>query len=181
MPGFLGRYNEVVTVWFSMPCEACAGTGKIDESDCAPCKGSGRVKQDMYFAKVRRFPPRSAYRAAQGILVAPIMRYGSEKEGVETKGNVDSSGYQNELVAWNLIEWNLTDIEDRPVPLGSVDPVKGPDATRRVAVDWLPEDPFEEILAVIDGGKKKADKKVEGGSEPTDPFRQIDPEGAVLR
>ncbi len=140
MPGFLAEYDEVVTVTF--------GT--------------------RYWAKVRRYLLRRDYKAAQAILVSPTMRLVNDES--ETAGDVDTGGYQNELVARALVDWNLTDANDQLIPLGTVDPQKGPDATRYAAVDSLPQAPFEKILQAIEGQQGKKAKAKEGEAPAPDPF-----------
>lgn len=154
MPGFLTRYNEQVTVRFD----------------------------DDYWVRARRHLKRGDYKAAQAVLVSPVMRYniGAERDSdvnAETRGEVDSSGYQNELVARALEEWNLTDDDGQVIPLGRNDPVTGPDPIRRSAVDALPQEVFEKIFEAIGGVKKKPAEQ--NGADPQDPFRQSSPVGAV--
>lgn len=148
MPGFLSEYDEITTVRFG----------------------------PVYWAKVRRYLRRADYKAAQAILVSPEMRLVEDES--ETKGKVDTGGYQDELVARALVEWNLTDETGALIPLGTVDPVTGPDATRYAAVGKLPEAPFDQILRAIHGqeGKKKTQ---EGEAPAQDPFPAGREGGAV--
>lgn len=155
MPSFWDKYNTIDTVI-------------VDEGDGADSK---------IWVKVKRHPMRGASRAAQTRLVSPIMRFvGAESD---TRGEVDTGGYQNELVCWQVVDWNIPAPEgDGLLPLGTVDPEKGPDAVRRASVDELPEEVFTVILQAIEGNTpKKAAKPGEPQAE--DPFREGDTSGAV--
>ena len=154
MPGFLSNYTQITTITF--------------EGD--------------YWVKVRRFLRRGDFKAAQLALVQPEMRSvdqeGDNKDDeqkMQTTGKIDTGAYQDELVCRALIDWNLTDEDNAPIPLGIVDPVKGPDATRLAAVALLPEEVFEKLLTSIEGAGKK--KK----PDETDPFRTTGEAGPVSR
>jgi hypothetical protein len=138
--GFLSNFREVVTVNFETPDGAA------------------------YWAAVRRYLPRGDTRAAQDKLFTATMKFvGGEEQSedakAETSGPVDTGAYQDELVARALVEWNLTDDEGAPIPLGKVvpgtGPGTGPDATRYAAVAVLPEEPFQKILGAIEGATRK--------------------------
>ena len=138
MSGFLSNFREVVTVNFETPDGV------------------------SYWAAVKRFLSRGDTRAAQDKLFTATMKFvggedQSEDAKAETSGPVDTGAYQDELVARALVEWNLTDDEGAPIPLGKVvsgnGPGSGPDATRYWAVAMLPEDPFQKILGAIEGAK----------------------------
>ena len=187
---FITRFSEVVTVQIPVPCGTCDGTGKVDiaphdvdgktvtQDDCPTCTGKGLVPSDEFWAKVARYPSRNAYGTAQNILMAPTMTLGTEEgQASKTEGLLDTTGYANELVAWQLREWNLTDENEQVKPIGTCDPNKGPDSTRRAAVAWLPEDAFEALQKAIDGTRKVAKKG--DGIVPTDPFRKGRPSGPV--
>ncbi len=147
MPGFLSQYDEVVTVYFDEAKE--------------------------WWAKVRRYPSRADFKAAQAALISPEVRYTGEGDNAtaDTRGKVDTGAYQDELVARALIDWNLTDINDAPIPLGTSHPVKGPDETRRAAVSVLPEEPFEKILNSIEGAARRRPKEGEKQTAELEAFR----------
>lgn len=160
MPGFLSNYQEIRTIYFDDAKE--------------------------YWAKVRRFPQRADFKAAQAKLISPTMRYvGGEEDQdgkatevkAETSGAVDTGAYQDELVARALVDWNLTDEEGVLIPLGTVDRDKGPDPTRYRAVGMLPETPFEQILNSIEGAGKK--KKPEEEAKEEAAFRRPGPRSLV--
>jgi hypothetical protein len=141
--GYITPYRAVVAVTFDPPEDAV---------------GDGTV----YWAKVKRFLQRGDFRAAQDKLFSATMRVTggdedkAEEATAETSGPVDTSAYQNEAVARALVEWNLTDDAGVLIPLGVVDPVSGPDATRYAAVNMLVERDFEKLVNAIEGvGKRK--------------------------
>ncbi len=114
-----------------------------------------------YWADVRRYPRRADVKAAQAILISPEMVLAQGEEGqTDTRGKVDTGGYQDELVARCLLRWNLTDEEGEAIPLGTCHPTTGPDEVRRAAVAILPEEVFEKILGSIAGAvRRRADLK----------------------
>ncbi len=131
MGGFLSEYDEVVTLKFG--------------------------KDDEWWCRVKRYLPRGDFRAAQQVLVAPVMRLRTNKDDdeddqqAETEGAVDSGGYQNELVVRGVVDWNFTDYDGNLLPLA-------PDDARRRSVDLLPEEVFEAISEVIEAGAPKKAK-----------------------
>ena len=151
MPGFLSEYDEITTVYFD--------------------------PAHKWWAKVKRFLRRGDYKAAQAILVSPIMRMSGADS--ETKGEIDTGGYQNELVARAIVDWNLTDENDTPIPLGAVDRLKGPDAVRYAAVNILPQPQFEVILQSIEGQGVVKKPLAPGEEAPKDPFPEENTGGFV--
>ena len=140
MSGFLTNFRQVTTVTFETPDGI------------------------SYWATVKRFLLRGDTRAAQDKLFTATMKFvGGEEQSedakAETSGPVDTGAYQDELVARALVEWNLTDDEGAPIPLGKVvpgtGPGTGPDATRYAAVALLPDEPFAKILGAIEGATRK--------------------------
>lgn len=138
MPGFLSQYQDVTTVYFD--------------------------DDNQWWAKVRKFPHRRDFKAAQAALISPEVRYLGEGENAQadTRGKIDTGAYQDELVARSLVEWNLTDTEGNPIPLGAINQATGiPDPTRYAAVGALPEPVFEAVLNAIEGAvrRRPADKE----------------------
>ena len=75
-----------------------------------------------------------------------------------------------------LLDWNLTDADNQPIPLGTVRPGTGPDATRYAAVRLLPEiDVFDKVLAGIEGVRRQ---RSEVRKEQADADRFPSPAGA---
>jgi hypothetical protein len=134
VPGFLSEYDETTTLKFG--------------------------KDEEWWIKVRRFLTRAEFKKAQAALVQPIMR--SVGEETETTGDVDTVGYQNELVIAAITEWNLSDRDGNVLPLE-------PDTAKRASVDLLPQEVFEIVSKAIEGVVKKEDKKDEAKKD--DPFR----------
>jgi hypothetical protein len=122
---------------------------------------------DGYWIRFRRFLLREDFAAANDKLFSPTVRIVGESEDQqahsETSGALNTSAQQDEYVARALDEWNLTDEENRPIPLGTVSRDTGPDAVRYAAVRILPEEVFDQILAKIEGtgGPKRKAKAVE--------------------
>ncbi len=143
MPGFLSEYSTITKVEL----------------------GGG------WWVRVRKFLSRGDFKAAQAKLITPTMKY-TEQEQAETTGSVDTGGYQNELVARAIVEWNLTDENDQPIPIGTVHPDNGPDLTRYRAVNVLPGEVFDKLLLAIEGAAPKTKDKLaaKDGETPTDPF-----------
>ncbi len=134
MPGFLSDYTRITTVWLD--------------------------PDQKWWVKVRRYLTRGDFKAAQDILITATMRYsGGEDDSTdakaETSGPVNTGGYQNELVARAIIDWNLTDENDNLILLGSLNAQRMPDPTRYAAVDVIPQDAFDQILQAIEGATKK--------------------------
>ena len=136
--GFLARYNEQVTLDLG----------------------------DGYWVKFRRHLSREDFAAANDKLFSPIVRIVAADDGSpddarsETSGALNTSAQQDEYVARALLDWNLTDADNRPIPLGTVrpgtGPDSGPDATRYAAVRLLPEvDVFDKVLAGIEGVRRQ--------------------------
>jgi len=122
VPGFLSEYDEVTRVTFG----------------------------DRWHVDVRRFLARADFKAASAILISPTMS--SDGDVATTTGQMDSGGYQDELVVRAIVGWNLTDRADQPLPLGVGSGEAGfPDATRRASVAVLPQKVFDYILLKIDG------------------------------
>ena len=155
MPGFLSDYSKITTVYLD--------------------------PDQKWWAKVRRFLTRGDFKAAQDILITATMRYsGGDDDATdakaETSGPVNTGGYQNELVARALVEWNLTDENDNPIPLGGLNAQRMPDPTRYAAVDVIPQEAFDLILGAIEGATVK--KKVPAATA-NDKFRGSGTEGAA--
>lgn len=127
MPGFLSEYDETTTLKFGA--------------------------DEQWWVKVRKYLPRGAFKAAQAVLVSPVMRYVGENDA-ETKGDVDTVGYQNELVYAAIEDWNLTDRDGVVLPLA-------PEAAKRESIDLLPEDVFEKIVGVIEAATPRRRKEGE--------------------
>ena len=81
----------------------------------------------------------------------------------ETTATLNTNAQQNEYVARAITAWNLTDEDDRPIPLGTVDPDRGPDQVRYAAVRRLPSEVFDQVLGGIEGvsRRKKEAKALE--------------------
>ena len=153
MPGFLSDYTKITTVYLDA--------------------------DQKWWAKVRRYLTRGDFKSAQDILITATMRYsGGEDDSTdakaETSGPVNTGGYQNELVARALVEWNLTDENDNPIPIGSLNAQRQPDPTRYAAVDVIPQEAFDLLLASIEGATVK--KKVTATAN--DKFRGPGAQGA---
>lgn len=153
MPGFLSEYNDVVRLTFGA--------------------------NEQWWVEVRQHLRRKDFRAAQDILVRPVMR--TIGQTTETRGVVDTVGYQNELVFRALVAWNLTDEAGVALPLA-------PDEARRASIEALPEEVFDRIVGTVqlptarppaekNGASSAADVSAEE-AEPVDPFRDGDPAGA---
>ncbi len=132
--GFLARYNEQVTLDLG----------------------------DGYWLKFRRHLSREDFAAANDKLFSPIVRIVAAEDGStddahsETSGALNTSAQQDEYVARALLDWNLTDENNQPIPLGTVRPGTGPDAARYAAVRLLPEvDVFDKVLAGIEGVRRQ--------------------------
>ena len=155
MPGFLSDYSKIVTVYLDA--------------------------DQKWWAKVRRNLTRGDFKSAQDILITATMRYSGGDDDTsdakaETSGPVNTGGYQNELVARALVEWNLTDENDNPIPIGSLDAQRRPDPTRYAAIDAIPQEAFDLLLAAIEGATNK--KKVPAATA-NDKFRSTGAEGAA--
>ena len=126
--GFLARYRQTATI------------------DCG----------DGYLIRFTPHLSRAAHEAAQTRLMSPLMRIQTTGEegdsgSNETTATLDTGAQQDEYVAWALAEWNLTDEDNVPIPLGTCDREKGPDAERRRAVKLLPGEVFDRLIAGIEG------------------------------
>lgn len=139
--GFLSQFSETTRVYFD--------------------------DDKKWWADVKRHLPRKDFKAAQSVLIAPEMHYVGDV--ADTKGKVDTGGYQNELVVRALVAWNLTDESGTDLPLA-------PEGDKRNSVDMLPEDAFQKILAVIEGANRK---KPEEQKAEADAFREVGSGGAL--
>ncbi len=117
---------------------------------------------DGYWVKHRRYLRREDFAAANDKLFSPVVRItgaGEDEQRSETSGALNTSGQQDEYVARALVEWNLTDEANAPIPLGTVQPGVGPDAARYAAVRMLPSEVFDRILSGIDGVNPRRGKE----------------------
>jgi hypothetical protein len=87
---------------------------------------------------------------AQAVLVRPVVRYNGTDS--ETRGDVDTGGYQTELVFAHIVNWNLTDEDGLPLPLE-------PEEERRKSIERLPEKVFMLISRHIQGDTEDSGKK----------------------
>jgi hypothetical protein len=116
-----------------------------------------------WWVKVRKHLARGEFKVAQTALVEPVLRY-KGTEG-ETSGKVDSVSYQDQILFASIIDWNLTGRDGAVLPLGTPE-------ERRASINALPEEVFEEIIAVTDAGKVR-------GKAPAEQFRKDGEAGAV--
>jgi hypothetical protein len=139
VPGFLSQYEQVVTV-------------NLDEG------AEAEAPNPVWWATVRRYLGRGDFKAAQAILISPEMRVATGNDEGETRGKVDTGGYQNELVYRALVDWNLTDTNGDKLPLS-------PETMRRASIDLLPESVFQKIFGSIEGATRKKPEEVKKEAE----------------
>ena len=139
MPGFLSEYDGTETLTFG--------------------------SDGQWWVKVKKNLLRGEFRAAQTLLVKPVMRYIGTT--AETKGDVDTVTYQDELAFHAIQGWNLTDRNGEILPLD-------PEAAKRASIASLPEEVFEKIVGVVRTGTKDdapASAPDASGDGSLDPFR----------
>lgn len=121
MPGFLSEYNQITRL-------------VIDP-------------EGKWWVDVKENITRRESALAQSALVRPVVRYSGDDS--ETKGEVDTVAYQMELVVAAVVDWNLTDENDFPLPLT-------PAADKRESINRLPDKVFNIIAGHVQGVKKEA-------------------------
>ncbi len=119
MPGFLSNYNTVTRL-------------EIDP-------------EGKWWVDVRESMTRKDAALAQSALVKPIVKY--EGGDSQTQGNIDTVGYQTELVVAAVVNWNLTDEDDVLLPLD-------PPEAKRESINRLPDKVFMLIAGHTQGVKK---------------------------
>lgn len=122
MPGFLSGYNSTTRLF-------------ID-----PDK--------KWWIDVKDHLSRREQATASAALIQSTVRYVGIDDA-ETTGSINTTAYQMELVVASVVDWNLTDEEDQPLPLS-------PDEDKRESINRLPSEVFTTIIGHVQGIKREA-------------------------
>lgn len=102
---------------------------------------------DDFYAVVRVFLPSEAEFAAQQRL-AKLGVVNDGNGGVSVHTDFDQGAYQYEVAAQALVEWNLSDTEDKVLPFATLE-------EKRASLKLLPKVVIDQIVAKV---KEKPDK-----------------------
>lgn len=111
---------------------------------------------DGFYVEVRRYLTSAQRAAAQKKLMnTQVVQQSKGSKSGEVTSKLDASEYRLELATQAIVDWNLTDERDMPLPLSPI-------AALRASVQKLPTFVMDQVIEVIDReGKTKEEAEQE--------------------
>lgn len=145
-----------------------------------------------YWVRVKKFLSVEESEAAEEALVSSVRRVTGPDGQVLAQGDLMARLFEQTLAS--IVEWNLTDGDDRPLPYDhdpTLERSSGRPSPRRRSLRALPQTAFDKISAVV-GGNNNSDPEADarfrqagagvhqGGEDDPSGDREVHPGAAVV-